>query len=792
MPTIFEQYAPYRPAQLSEDEQQMMDVMFRSVDPLEGEIRIGLERATASLGQKWNYPEDPGVTDKFPGVDPRGFYSEVDMALYDRYAKLAAAMPTRPPEVQAYVGGLLNQVAAKGTVLMQDWQRMRDTSLQLRNVTRAAKLAPTQRASDALLQNARERVAAEADFQRMDGFLTAMEYAAGLSDKAPDERAVSYLRDTVHAPIPDEVMAVRTAPAAAPDTLSVHFQNFDHVVEQQFFSNPRNWGKEPWQMPPDITNADAGALAVSKYAAATVDRTLQPLFEKLERVEPTSAIDSLDRGGLITVDGRTVRSMMMERYQGDPKQFSTWYRDNLREMTNQLVSAGLMAGKRVETFVPDAQGRLPKEPTQITKSGYEPSPLKKVTLNAWERHFAKHGFYKEKAARAAEYQRVMEGREQMRANFTAGQLFATRHTQPAVDDLFFHDYKQQHGVSSEERLIKAVRKDGEFKPGSAFRMDRSAPVNTCICYLSAQGHSIEDIMDPNKLQAERQAAGRLYLEKANAGDTRWLAETCFKGMHALIPQAREFLKQVDMSDLSQARENIARYAPIARPLFDVFQEASSAQTKAAFHQVAAEAGTVNGVKNGEDLLTLAQNAGLIMETVENALNAPLAVANPHATEAELKQGIANMIGMSVMQNAMHSNPNPDILQRYDMMDQASISMMGGLINTHPVVQGLYDQITASPATRQAMSQMGLSSQFQKQFSARFVTKGRFKEIELTPSKSLQASIEKQQKAQEFQKSHPKPEPKKDAPAKTSPQKAASQKAAPHKPAPAKNPGGMKK
>ena len=60
-------------------------------------------------------------------------------------------------------------------------------------------------------------------------------------------------------------------------------------------------------------------------------------------------------------------------------------------------------------------------------------------------------------------------------------------------------------------------------------------------------------------------------------------------------------------------------------------------------------------------------------------------------------------------------------------------------------------------------------------------------LKVSPSKTFLASLEKQQKAQDFQKSHPKPEPKKDAPAKTSPQKAASQKAAP-----AKNPGGMKR
>ena len=59
-------------------------------------------------------------------------------------------------------------------------------------------------------------------------------------------------------------------------------------------------------------------------------------------------------------------------------------------------------------------------------------------------------------------------------------------------------------------------------------------------------------------------------------------------------------------------------------------------------------------------------------------------------------------------------------------------------------------------------------------------------LKVTPSNTFLASLEKQQKAQSFQKDHPKPEPPKQD------KKEAQQKAAPHKPAPAKNPGGMKK
>ncbi|GFI64929.1 hypothetical protein IMSAG185_00522 [Lachnospiraceae bacterium] len=58
-------------------------------------------------------------------------------------------------------------------------------------------------------------------------------------------------------------------------------------------------------------------------------------------------------------------------------------------------------------------GKIPKEPVQITKTGYKPSPVKKVTLNAWERHFSKHGFYQEKAAKAVEYEKISQARERV-------------------------------------------------------------------------------------------------------------------------------------------------------------------------------------------------------------------------------------------------------------------------------------------------------------------------------------------------------------------------------------------
>ena len=89
--------------------------------------------------------------------------------------------------------------------------------------------------------------------------------------------------------------------------------------------------------------------------------------------------------------------------------------------------------------------RTEKEPIQITKKGYEPSPLKKVTLNAWERHFAKHGYFKEKAAKAAEYNRVMESRNQVRARNEERQFQLTEPVAAGMKNLFFQGWVNDQG-----------------------------------------------------------------------------------------------------------------------------------------------------------------------------------------------------------------------------------------------------------------------------------------------------------------------------------------------------------
>ena len=104
---------------------------------------------------------------------------------------------------------------------------------------------------------------------------------------------------------------------------------------------------------------------MEKYAGATADRQSAPLFAQAEG----ATRGRVNRGDLIIVGGKTVREIMEEKFQQGIKDGSidaktdedTWYKQNLNQMTGNIVSAGLMAGKRVEAFVPDRNGNIPKE-----------------------------------------------------------------------------------------------------------------------------------------------------------------------------------------------------------------------------------------------------------------------------------------------------------------------------------------------------------------------------------------------------------------------------------------------
>ncbi len=559
MAGFYEQYAKYRSTELTEMEKFTINrTQGFSLRKEHGLIIVAKDRALKQI-EPWIdtdflYPDSPDITEKFPGVDPKGNACEVDMEFADRVARLKAAVSSRPLATQSYVGQQLKNLGDYNHVINSYWRRMKRDCIDILITQRAAKLALTEESSQWLMDQAQGPARETEPIQSIDMILNVLEYAAGLTDREPTPRERSFMNQ-LKAPLDDVAERHRHDSLMQPLKVEVEFANFDHQVQQKFFSNPLAWRKTPEDTPKDVVSPQAIEGALDRYATATADRAMGPLFE---RVEKTSG-GIISRGDLVTVDGKTVREIMVERFREEKGSgtFEQWYGENVRQMTNDIVSAGLMAGKRVEAFVPDKKGKIPAEPAQVVKTGYEPSPLKKVTLNAWERHFAKRGFYKEKAAKAVEYENVMAARERVKLKNVESQLDMDNLSNKSVKDMFFGEWQKETG----EALPTQV-------PGG-YNVQRSTLCTFAICGLAAKGYSIAQIMNPDLLQEQKDAMGRevmKYLTMEGSESEiqerkKWEAEILYNGRKKLNAQLDETCEHFDLTDTKRL------FSEEARPLF---------------------------------------------------------------------------------------------------------------------------------------------------------------------------------------------------------------------------------
>lgn len=608
---LYDLYAEYRNQRLSPEEQSMLEEALpqsRSMaaseelrdvrvpggyqtqdgfvpDPVVAtHIGIAMDRAQAQFAGYPPMPEDPDVAVRFPGVDPVGKYSVIDMKFAQRQAALDAVLQTRPPEVQSYVRSL-QQAMKRQPEFMQVSEAMTHAAQRHRTLTRASKLCLDKDGRRLLHRQARS-MEADLPVEQYDKLLQGMEYAAGVKEGPLPRDVADFYATHLHAPIPQAVLDQAGEYQYRPQALEVEFQDFDNKALHSQFSNPRNWGKGPEELSRDVIDLDSACSMIPPYAVATADRVLSPAFQAGEN-------SGLSRSDLLLVDGMTVREKMEMEGLTDPTP------QQMRERSATYVAAALMAGRRVEAYVPDRNGRIPAQPTQITKTGYQPSPMKKVTLNAWERHFSRYGFFKEKAAKAEEYQRCMAARARIERRFgdhMAQPLSPEYHQRQAAQlaareagaDRFVQIQQALTKISdSRGRLREALFPQPQTPPlvhNENFRSDRTAHVNFCVGRLAEKGCALEDIFDPTKLAAEKAAAAQEYRDHAQADDVAWYARHMVSGTRAIQSQLDAIGRRTDFLHEASLLRSLPVLEMGARAQFDLNQEMDRTGCRAALEE----------------------------------------------------------------------------------------------------------------------------------------------------------------------------------------------------------------
>lgn len=605
MPNAYEEYAAYRRPLTEEQEERLAQARQNLAtlradttltlgedgdfhgpggdvpNPLINEYcAIAMEMAQAQLagaenavgrGPKNALPEDADIGDRFPGVDPRGKYSTIDMRFAQRRAVIDAALQARGP------AALENVRAISSTAKFRDLAvQVEMVSRQHRTLKRAEKLCHDPTAAARLHTQA---ASAETDMsvQQYDQMLQGIEHMLGIRQGPPTADVTAFYHELVQYDLTPERLAAGRE-FMRPQALNIDFPNFDNKMTQRQFARPENWGRsfdELAALPQ--TEADAAVIdaQLAPYVHATAGRVLDAAFGEQEASSVTKDGVALDRGDHLIIDGRTPKEILLEQFLANPNRnpgmtFNRFYQENGHRLTNELVASALMTGKRVEAFIPDKNGKIPDQPTQITKSGYEPSELRPVTLNRWQKFWSKMGFYKEKVKAADEYKRFAEARERVKVYNTSGQLNTRGLNTKYSQGMFIGEWKQAHPDVNVATL----------RSQAGFHVARSSFVSLSIANLIRQGHTMDEIMDPNRLRAERLASAEAIYQHAIAGnDEEWIATMFHEAAPRVQQEMNRTAARLDFThpETLTESEHFAAFQYMSIAAFDLGQEIPGAR-----------------------------------------------------------------------------------------------------------------------------------------------------------------------------------------------------------------------
>lgn len=772
------------------------DGLFVPYPLVQTHIGIALDRAEAQFKGHPAMPEDEDVAIRFPGVDPMGKYGVIDMKAAQRISVIEATLESRSPEVQAYARELLGKCTDRrgGGAFYNEYITMKMCAQKHRVLTRGSKLCMDADGRRLLHQQARG-LETELAVEQFDKLLQGIEYAAGVrTGPVPQEVADHYSQVLGTGLDMEKVNAAQRY--CQPAKMEMRFQDFDNKMLQRAFANPHNWGKSPKEMAAaaDVLDMETYASAIPPYAVATAGRVIEPAFREVER---TSG-GRLDRGDLIIIDGKTVKEKMLEDYtrtQGDPDKFNEFYQKNLRQATSEYTAAALLAGKRVEAFLPDEKGRLPDEPTQIVRTGYEPSALKPEKFNMWQRHFAKRGYYKEKVARQEEYERMMAARERVKENAAkerSGRLkeaVACNDRYASINNkgMFFDQLIKDGILAAPAKALEAekleaeaaktkdpaavekaaaARKvadrykhylkamstgaDGKVKydwqeldsatpPGPFNHFSRSEVVDACVGYLAAKGHSFRDIMDPTKLQAERNAAAKLYMEKAEAGDGEWLGQIYYLGHKAVLEQARTMTQGLDMKDDRTVIRMVPELEAMIHTAFGTSQMLhEDACYRGYCKQALSDMGLDPATASREEMITAAQRAFALNDKVNDlssccgslmeGLRAQDALSTPGM---ELPQGAAMNLGIMRL-TLDQMKPGASLLEQATSLEDNFL--FRGAVMSNVEIEQAVDRIIATPQDAQRTAIAAASGKLIDQLQVKYQTEPLYENTD--PMKAL--------------------------------------------------------
>ena len=233
-----DRYAPYRPeltaqqrAQIEASEKPAKEYRHFAVEEAKKQLAL-LKNAE---GKMIALPDEPEICLRFPGVDPRGVYSSIDMRFKSRMQRLDAVLNLREERFRRQMQDILSSDAVR-----ERWSAVKELAKRHRILTRAEKLCWDEEAADSIHVQLR-KLEIEPAVEELDLVYQGLEYLVGIREGTAPAEVERFYRESLGVVFtPEQREAAQRL--VQPEESRVVFADFENVLLQALFSMPENWG----------------------------------------------------------------------------------------------------------------------------------------------------------------------------------------------------------------------------------------------------------------------------------------------------------------------------------------------------------------------------------------------------------------------------------------------------------------------------------------------------------------------------------------------------------------------
>ena len=502
-----------------------------------------LEDASTEYGFEKVMPQTEAVLKQFPGINPMGHYSEIDMGITERLKRCEYASRMRDPLAWEVYQDVKQKI--EKTYEYQDMKaRMMEVSQKVRFYDRAMRMTDNENILE-YLEAKKEELKQDPVMEEYDKYLDIMEHYSGVKffDKSEEEKQLemfAYLEEkygVISKNSSQFVVFNQVSFFSNPKSIEIEFENFDNMVTFQRLLDDKNLGKQLEEIETEsVENSDMKRYVstIPAYIEASCDRALAAALP-----------DAKDRADMLFINGRSIRDMMKDEDEFKEKEPTE---EEIKKYSSLYVAAALRNGSYVEAYTKDRIGNRPinYKPVPITAKGENSyikkksgvNGIEKITISFIDRFLAKLGFkhFKEKIKAAELEERIEASREAFRkANYLEMKAEMTKEEIKDRNQAFkeMHKYKDDfftlhENYSNFSNMLDTMdhlffpegKKDIVNKAtGIVKHSGREGGRTLAVAHMLTEGYSLEQILDTSNYIEERaQCAENLREELENCGE----------------------------------------------------------------------------------------------------------------------------------------------------------------------------------------------------------------------------------------------------------------------------------